>query len=496
MKKILSVIFCVFLMQTTCFAYDLDEIIEKTAETVIKNTENPTVSSIGGEWAVIGIVRSEIEADEFLETYKNNLKNYLEEKNGILSERKYTEYSRVILALTALGENPYDFYEFDLINPINNYENVVLQGINGAIWAILALDSNNYEENTEIRQMYIDYILSQQCLDGGFALSGDVADIDITGMVLQALSNYQNNEKVSKAIENALNCVSNMQNNDGSFENLEAIVQILVGISALDINIDDERFVKNGNTLIDALLSFYIENDGFLHSKTDENISFMATEQALYGLIAVKMQKNEENKFYDMTDIFEIKRHNGIKQTEILYSDITFSDINKDDFEIINLASRGIINGKGNDIFDPFSNMTRAEFATIIVRALGLEESFSDRFSDVLHTDWFAGYVGTAEKMGIINGVSEEDFNPNGIITQQEAMVMIARSAKLCGIDTKISNFENEIIDENIADWAVDSVNFCYFNNIQKVITPKDYTNRKEISVMVYNLLELANLLN
>ena len=116
----------------------------------------------------------------------------------------------------------------------------------------------------------------------------------------------------------------------------------------------------------------------------------------------------------------------------------TFTDVKNhvNKAAIEELASRGIINGMGKGTFMPNKTMTRAEFAAIVTRALGLAAKDTKAFTDVPSSKWYAGYIGTANSSGIVNGVGSGKFNPDGTITRQEAAAMVARAAKLCGLDT------------------------------------------------------------
>ncbi len=63
------------------------------------------------------------------------------------------------------------------------------------------------------------------------------------------------------------------------------------------------------------------------------------------------------------------------------------------------------------DVFSPNKTMTRAEFAAIVTRALGL--AAKDKvFTDVPSSKWYAGYIGAANSSGIVNGVGGGKFNP------------------------------------------------------------------------------------
>ena len=534
MKRILSIFLTLIIISgtfTTSFAadFDINQVIAETASYIYKTISKPQIGSIGGEWAVLGLVRSGVEIpEEYYQNYYKALEECVKERKGILHDKKYTEYSRVILALTAIGKNPVDVAGYNLLTPLGDYEKTVWQGVNGAIWALIALDSGNYDmpnnPNAKVqatREMYINHIIEKQTSDGGWALSGDVADPDVTGMALQALSKYQDNDKVKSATEKALNCLSNMQKENGGFssyevETSESSVQVLVALCELGISIDDERFVKNGKSVLDNLFSFYDNGKDFKHIHQDST-NLMATEQCFYALVALKRASEGRNTLYDMSDAKNLNvsldavglagKNADVKKMSITSPGKTFADIvgHKDKTAIEALASRGIINGKTENSFEPESTMTRAEFATIIARGLGLPQKSNVIFKDVTTNDWFYNYVGTAYSYGIIKGVSESEFNPNGTITREEAAVMVTRAAKLCGMNTEMDTIA---VRDSLAqffdyvkasDWSQSSLAFCYNEKIMNSsvmdIKPKEAVTRAEIASMLYNMLLSANLL-
>lgn len=521
-----------FVMPTTAFAkesYDIDSVLNDTALYLYKAVSNPQVGQIGGEWAILGLARSGIDIpDEYYLNYCKNVEEYVKKCDGKLHNKKYTEYSRVIIALTAIGKDPSDVAGYNLLTPLGDYEKTVWQGINGAIFALIALDCGNYDMHQNAsakvqatREMYVNHILEKQTPDGGWALSGDVADADVTAMALQALSKYRDNEKVGAAIQKALSLLSEMQNEKGGFssfgsQNSESCVQTLVALCELGISIDDERFIKNGNTIFDSLMSYYSVGCGFAHDKESDSSNLLATEQAFYGLVALKRANDGKNALYQMSDAISIgnvdvvglkNKHSDVRKLDIINPDKTFSDIknHKEKQAIEALALRGIINGKSEKKFDPDSTMTRAEFATIVARGLGLTQKETAVFKDVTSKDWFFGYVGTAYHYGIIKGVSQNKFNPNGTITREEAAVMVARAAKLCGHDTTLSDTEVRNILAGFADykkasdWSKESIAFCCKTKILDDsvmnIQPKEAVTRGEIAGILYNLLSNSNLL-
>jgi len=136
---------------------------------------------------------------------------------------------------------------------------------------------------------------------------------------------------------------------------------------------------------------------------------------------------------------------------------------------------------------------------------LGLPPKNIDVFDDVNKTDWFYTYIATAHNYGIVNGISESKFHPNGTITREEAACMVARAAKLCGHDTELNTDDVRNILSAFSDnaktsvWAKGSLAFCYSKgildgNAQK-IDPKEHVTREEIASMLYNVLNISDLL-
>ena len=505
---------------------------------MVKTLKNPQVGSIGGEWAIIGLARSGYDVPkEYYQNYYATLERYVKDCKGVLHTKKYTEYSRVILALTAIGKDPRNVGGYNLLTPLGDFDKTIWQGINGPIWALIALDSGNYDmpQNPEAatqatRQLYIDEILSRQLADGGWSLTGKggdkgPSDPDITGMALQALAKYQDQEPVKKATEEALACMSKQQDADGGFSswgtgNSESAVQMLVALCELGLPIDDSRFVKNGKTILDNLLTYRNKDGSFKHTKDGSGNNQMSSEQALYALVAVLRAQTGKTSLYRMSDPLFIGetsgpakgtglpgKHQDVKAVPVTAPGTSFDDaVHSPAVTAIEaLAARGIINGKGDGVFEPEANMTRAEFAAIVTRGLGLAQKDTGVFSDVPSGAWYAGYIGTANAFGIVNGVGDGRFNPGGTITRQEAAAMIARAARLCGMDTTMSASETRDILAQFGDyvtaagWAQEALAFCYR---EEILDPSDLNieplraiTRAEIAQILFNLLTKANLI-
>ena len=279
----------------------------------LENLGTPGVGSVGGEWMVIGLARS---GREVAAGYYDAAVSYISEKideNGRLHRAKSTDNSRLILALTAIGKDVTNVNGKNLLLGLTDLAYVQKQGINGPIWALIAFDSGNYPvpEGSVTRDVLVQTILDAQLADGGWALSGEVSDPDMTGMALQALAPYcTGNETVAAAAEKALACLSQLQAEDGGWAGIdgassESAAQVIVALTALGIDpAKDPRFVKSGGSAMDALLSFFVEGGGFRHT-LDGELDGMATEQGYYALTAYFRFLENKNTLYDMTDVVD-----------------------------------------------------------------------------------------------------------------------------------------------------------------------------------------------
>ena len=291
--------------------------IEKTARYLQAQIPEPTCAAVGGDWLVFGLARSGLKAPQkYFDTYYKNVEDYIVSVDGVLSRKKNTEYSRVILALTAIGKNPADAAGFNLLLPLGDFDETVRQGVNGAIFALLALDSGGYEipeapeaETQATRELYVGELLRREIPDGGWALTGGTPDADMTAMALQALAKYRDRQDVEDAVQRGLAALSALQEPNGAYlswdeENGESVCQVIVALTELGISLDDERFVKNGQTLPQVLERFACEDGSYRHSLNGGSDE-MATEQAFYALAAIHRAETGETTLYDMTDVMQ-----------------------------------------------------------------------------------------------------------------------------------------------------------------------------------------------
>ena len=305
------------------------EYLKKALAYVKQEAPNPTYEngeSTGGEWAVLAEARGDVNATVWYDTYLTNTAKAVATLNGKLDQTtqqiKHTEYSRIILALTALGEDATKFTgsngtDYNLVSPLfekaaNGNYRVSEQGNNGTAFALIALDSGNYYDNatgTTARNAWIKSLCDAQIKDGSWGIDADFpgSNIDMTAMVVQALAPYYTkNSTVKTAIDKALNWMSADYKTSGDFGSSESAAQVIVALSALGIDAKtDSRFQYNGISVLSNFLSYADETSGgFLHDKQpNSTVNQMASEQAAYTLVAYDRYVNNRNSLYNMSDV-------------------------------------------------------------------------------------------------------------------------------------------------------------------------------------------------
>ncbi|HPR92983.1 MAG TPA: S-layer homology domain-containing protein [Syntrophomonadaceae bacterium] len=174
---------------------------------------------------------------------------------------------------------------------------------------------------------------------------------------------------------------------------------------------------------------------------------------------------------------------------------------------INNMGSRMVVSGVRNEMFDPDRDITRAEFAAIIVRGLGLKPGTGKaQFTDVKNTDWFSGYIITAAEQKIISGYGNGKFGPMDKITREQAMTMISMAMKLTGLKADLATGEAEKLLAGFSDanqseaYAKSNIAVCIKTDIisgrdGNLIAPKDNITRAEVTIIVRNLLQKSNLI-
>ena len=267
-------------------------------------TLTPVVGSVGGEWLTIGLARAGAVTEAQKTAYLTAAHAAIAAAgSNRLHPRKSSENARVILALSALGVDARSVDDRDLTEPFCDLDYVGKQGINGVIWALIALDSCGYPISLGVREQMLQAVTDKQHADGGWGLSSDISDPDVTGMALSALAPYRTYDSaVQAAVDRGIAWLAGAQQNGGyaSYDdyNPESGAQVLTALSALHIDAKvDVRFAA----LPDSILRFSTDG-GFAHT-LGGGYNQMSTEQVYYAMVAYDRLQNRQTALFDMTDV-------------------------------------------------------------------------------------------------------------------------------------------------------------------------------------------------
>lgn len=158
------------------------------------------------------------------------------------------------------------------------------------------------------------------------------------------------------------------------------------------------------------------------------------------------------------------------------------------------LAGAGILSGVDGNRFEPSRPVTRAEFVSILQKALGLArpEQTKTTFADVKEGAWYCDAVLAASAAGIVSGYQDGTFRPNSTITREEISVILSRVLKLSGKEQS-GGFKD---GDSISSWSKSAVFSAAEKGLLKgyedgTFRPKNTVNRAECAVMIYRMLDM-----
>lgn len=251
-------------------------------------------AGVGSEWYIIALSNHG----------KYDFSHYNNALNGYLSENEVgSASSRLKYALTyiAVGDETNPYINKVLENSIGE------QGIMSLVFGLHLLNNGCSCPEYSVNEL-INELLSMQLSDGGFSVTGEYGDVDVTAMTVQALAvHYGDIPAVKSAVDAALDFLSARQLENGGYssygvENPESAAQVVTALSALDIDAcGDDRFIKNGNTVFDGMSRFCLDDGSFSHKEGGVSDS-MATAQVLCASIAYENMKSGKPPFYIFSD--------------------------------------------------------------------------------------------------------------------------------------------------------------------------------------------------
>ncbi len=157
--------------------------------------------------------------------------------------------------------------------------------------------------------------------------------------------------------------------------------------------------------------------------------------------------------------------------------------------DIQHMLTSGAMNGYPDGTFRPDNTITRAEFAVVLVKALGLELQTGIVFSDTVN-HWAKDYIATAVACGIITGYDAQTFGPDDPITREQMAVMINRAEQLTTVEAVMSFIDAD----QISVWAREAVGLVSGHQIMSgypdnSFRPADFASRAEAAAVVVNIM-------
>ena len=258
----------------------------------IKHSENGY--AYGNEWLIYAMLQGNKELSEDVKNaYYTSVAAEVKKWDGT---KKPTDIERTALALTRLGKDITDVNGVNLAAMIYNSDRLA-DGSNELAYALLALDAANITIPSDAkwsRTAIITELLKFQNQNGGFGLTdNEVASVDMTAMVLQALAPYKNRTGVKEAIDNALVYLQNQMRDDFGYGTSESTAQVLLALTCLGI---DPTSVEAGFgtpdfNMITNLMKYQKDDGGFSHNINDSKSQEMSTVQVLLALDAYRSGK-------------------------------------------------------------------------------------------------------------------------------------------------------------------------------------------------------------
>lgn len=304
--------------------------------------------------------------------------------------------------------------------------------------------------------------------------------------------------------------------NGGKIEYNGAVIEFPQGVFASDIKITVERVSTTANLpmnekskLISDVLEIKKDKDGSFSKAVTITIPYDKSKVDLSKYDLGIFWLNEQTKKWIQLENVKVDTVNGKVSGEVDHftkfavlamekekvekekAKLHFSDIKGHWAEqyIETLIELGAVNGYANGEFKPNNQITRAEFASMLVKAFNLETKNGKVFNDT-SKHWAKDVIATAAAAGIVTGYDENTFGPNDLITREQMALMIIRATKITENNTALS-----FSDANqIADWALASVKAAVEKEIitgypNKTFRPKGNATRAEAVTIVVKAL-------
>ncbi|MGM9524088.1 MAG: S-layer homology domain-containing protein [Faecousia sp.] len=177
---------------------------------------------------------------------------------------------------------------------------------------------------------------------------------------------------------------------------------------------------------------------------------------------------------------------------------VTFTDVPKDEWYVgaVEYAvQNGLMNGVGDDKFAPEGSMTRAMLVTVLWRYEGAPETGKNPFTDVPNGQWYTDAVAWAAANGIVGGVGNNKFDPEGKITREQMATILYRYAEKKGIDTGKRGDLSAFPDGGkVASWAKNAIQWAVaekiINGSDGKLLPQGDATRAQVATILMRFIE------
>ena len=295
---------------------EVDTNTDKLAETgrnaagsAIKEMHADKPYAFGDEWDVYSLTRS---GAGLTDKEKNDYYNSIVEKvKDWDNTTKPTDISRVMLALSSIDKDVKNVGGVDLEKILINNEGLK-NGSNEYAYALIALKAAGSDLSLYTKNNLVEGLITFQNADGGFTLfPGGKSGIDTTAIAIQALGLYRQQtmatfalapNDVETSINNALEYLKKEYARTGlDTGNSESTSQVIIALTTLGIDLENEPgFVRGKDNLVTVLMKYYVEGEGFIHTKTLNKVDKMATVQAFQALESFRRFKENEPSYWEM----------------------------------------------------------------------------------------------------------------------------------------------------------------------------------------------------
>ncbi|SEC13089.1 S-layer homology domain-containing protein [Paenibacillus sp. GP183] len=280
-----------------------------------------------------------------------------------------------------------------------------------------------------------------------------------------------------------------------------------------------------GGTILGGPLDFKIEAVGANGKKTAINFgnTYISRTMNYNGpvdpkKVTVVLFNESLNKVTFVPSTFSVADGKTVATAKRTGTSIyALMELNKGFTDIVNhwsredvqlLANKIVIDGMTDTTFAPDRNITRAEFAALVVRSLGIDPSgaASEKFSDVKSSDWFVNVVGAAAKANLIDGYEDGTFRPDAQINREELATMVIRAMRYAGMSPAVSASQQDSLLSSFTDAGqivfakaeiAAAINAGVINGMtDSTIGPRQQATRAQSAVMLKRYLSKAAFIN